>query len=638
MDRRLLEHYNEELRHLRGVAAEFARDYPKIAGRLALDPDAKVQCDDPYVERLLEGFAFLAARIHLKLDSEYTRFTQGMLETVYPDYLCPIPAMTMVRFEPDLTEGALAPGFAVPRGTILRSQLGRGERTACTFTTAHAVRLLPVEITEVRYFLRDLAELNLPPQLGAKAAIRIRLRRTVGESFKDIRLAPLVFHLRGSDELPTLIYEQIFAHKMRLVVQAPGNRGAGTASWLADCVRPVGYDSDQALLPVAPTGFEGYRLLREYFAFPERFLFFELADFQLPAAAMAGEEVDLVIALGQGEPRLEGRLDKTCADLFCTPAINLFEKTIDRIPITNRVAEFQVVPDRRRPLDFEIFQLSTVTGYGETQVEEKQFLPFFKARDASLDTRAYFSVSRVPRLLSDRERQQGKNRSDYGGVDAYISIVDQNMIPTDVQVKQLGIRALCTNRHLPIQMPHGVGPKDFEFEHFSAPVVSTRIVGPLTRPQPSFVVSGGGPDDARSGNGHFAWRLISHLSLNYLSLLNSGVESNAEGLRDILRLYSDPNDRQGQKLIEGVTRIQSRPVIRRVPRPGPISFARGLEITILLEETAFTGVGVFVFGAVLEQFFARYVSLNSFTETVLATVQRKEVMRWPPRMGRRHLL
>src|SRR5258705_3479982 len=160
MDERLLDLYNTELRHLRETAAEFGRDFPKIAGRLSLDLDAKEICPDPYVERLLEGFAFLSARVHLKLDAEFPRFTQGLLEAVSPDYLCPLPAMAIVKIEPEEQEGALAPGFVIKRGTFMRSQLARGERTACTFSTAQDVRLLPLAITEARYFIRDLAELN----------------------------------------------------------------------------------------------------------------------------------------------------------------------------------------------------------------------------------------------------------------------------------------------------------------------------------------------------------------------------------------------------------------------------------------------------------------------------------------------
>lgn len=636
MDERLLELYNLELRHLRETAAEFGRDFPKIAGRLSLDRDAKEICPDPYVERLLEGFAFLAARVHLKLDAEFPRFTQGLIETVYPDYLCPIPSMAIVKFEPEAQEGALAKGFEIKRGTLLRSQLGKGDRTACTFSTAQSVRLLPLTITEARYYIRDLAELNLPPELGAKAAFRIRLRKTIPNPFSEIVADPLVFHIRGADALPGQISEQIFGHKLRLAVQSPADRGKSGIILKADCIRRYGFAPAQALLPPTPNGFEGYRLVREYFAFPQRFNFFELAGFQAAWSRMPGEEVDLVMVLDEADTRLEGRVDALCFDLYCAPVINLFEKTLDRIALSTRFSEFHLMPDRNRPLDFEIYQVSSVTGHGETPDQERRFLPFYQARDTDLDTKAFYTIHRAPRLFSDRERLTGR-RSSYAGTDAFISIVDADMAPCPTDLRQLGIRAWCTNRHLPIQMVKGIGASDFTMD-ISAPVKAVRVIQGPTIPRPSMVLAGKSVDSPQVASGRFAWRLISQLSLNYLSLQDAGTDTGAEGLREILKLYTDPSDRQALKQIDGIRHVNYQPVVRRVQTPGPITFARGLEISVQFDESAFEGQGVFVLGAVLEQFFAKYVALNSFTETVITTQQRKEIMRWPIQMGRRQIL
>ncbi len=636
MDQRLLELYETELRHLRETAAEFGRDYPKIAGRLSLDADGKDLCPDPHVERLLEGFAFLAARIHLKMDAEFPRFTQGLLETVYPDYLCPLPSMAIVKIHPEEADDALAPGFVIKRGTLIRSTLGKGERTACTFSTAQDVRLLPLKVVEARYFTRDIAELNLPRELGGKAAFRIRVRKTIPNPFAGIRVDPFVLFIRAADELPSQIYEQIFAHKTRLVIQSPADRNAKPFVFGPECIRRVGFAPHQSLLPAAPHGFEGYRLLREYFAFPQRFLFFELAGFQDALAKISGDDLDLTILLDEVDTRLEGRVDSSCFEPFCTPAINLFEKKLDRILVTNRFSEFHLMPDRNRPLDFEIYQVNSVTGFGETPDDERRFLPFYQARDTDLETSAFYTVHRVPRLFSDRERLTGR-RSSYAGTDVFVSIVDGDMAPYRPDLRQLEIRALCTNRHLPIQMVKGLGTTDFTTD-LSAPFSSIRILQGPVLPRASLVLAGQNPDQPQVASGRFAWRLISHLSLNHLSLEDSRGGTGSEGLREILKLYADPNDRQTLKQIDGIRSIQYRPVIRRVDVPGPITFARGLEITLLFDETAFEGQGVFVLGSVLEQFFAKYVSLNSFTETVVATQQRKEIMRWPAQMGRRQIL
>jgi type VI secretion system protein ImpG len=287
-------------------------------------------------------------------------------------------------------------------------------------------------------------------------------------------------------------------------------------------------------------------------------------------------------------------------------------------------------------LDFEIYQLSSVTGYGETPDQERRFLPFYQARDTDLETGAFYTVQRAPRLFSDRERLTGR-RSSYAGTDVFVSIVDADMAPCPTDLRQLGVRAWCTNRHLPIQMVKGIGRSDFSMD-LSAPVKAIRVILGPTVPHPSMVLAGQNQDNPQVASGRFAWRLISHLSLNYLSLQDLGKDTGAEGLREILKLYADPGDRQVLKQIDGLRGIKFAPVVRRVQTPGPITFARGLEITLLFDEAAFEGQGVFVLGAVLEQFLAKYVSLNSFTETVITSQQRKEIMRWPIQMGRRSTL
>lgn len=624
MDERLLEHYNTELRHLREMAGEFAREFPKIAGRLSLDKDAKDVCPDPYVERLLEGFAFLAGRIHLKLDAEFPRFTQSLIETVYPHYLSPIPSMAVVRFDPEEKDASLAEGFPVPRGTLLRSNLGKGDRTACTFQTAHALRLLPVKVQEARYYTRDLAELNLPAHVRAKAAIRIRLRATAPVPIAKVSLDPLAFYVRGTDELPSMIFEQLFAGRTGLIVQSPSDRGRTLGELPPQAIRRVGLSNNEALLPVSPRTFEGYRLLREYFAFPQRFLFFEAAGFGEMLAREKGDSIDLVVPLREAEHRLEGKLDASCFELFCTPVINLFSKSLDRVNLSDKFSEFQVVADRNRPLDFEVFELSEVMGYGTKAGDEQEFRPFYLARDADAGAAAFYTTVRVPRVLTEREKKFGR-KSSYAGTEVYVSLVDATSSPFRADLKQLGMKALCTNRHLPIQMSVGTGRSDFTME-LSGPVASIRCLSGPTLPQPSFA------------EGRFAWRLISHLSLNYYSLINPDKEHGAASLREIFKLYIDANDRQSLRQIEGLLSVKSRPIIRRVATDGPITFARGLEVTVNLDENAFEGTGVFILGGVLEQFFAKYVSLNSFTETVITTQQRGEIMRWPAQTGRRQIL
>ncbi len=661
MDRRLVRYYERELRHVRETAAEFAREYPKIAGRLALD---EFECADPYVERLLEGFAFLTARVQLKLDAEFPRFTRHLLESVFPQLLCPVPSMCVVQMQPDLQDTALGEGLGVPRGTALRSNIGRTEQTACEYRTAHGVTLWPLEVASVSYHDRDLGSLDLPAGARPAAAIRVKLRVTAGLTVRELPVERLPFYLRGSGDIPVRIYEQIFGHATELLVRAPRRTGRAPAAAVRmkarDHLRQPGFRDDEALLPVTSRGFEGYRHLHEYFAFPQRFCFVELTGLREAFSSVEGDEVEILVLLDETDVELESALDESSFCLHCTPAINLFPRRADRIHVSERVHEFHVVPDRTRPLDYEIYDILEVTGYGSRATEERAFRPFYQARDDDEETgegRAFFSVSRESREMADRERRQGR-RSSYPGSEAFISLVDADSSPFSSSLRQLAVMTRCTNRDLPLRMPVGQGRTDFTIESGAA-LESIRVVAGPTPPRPS-------PAD-----GDPLWKLISHLSLNYLSLLDveedlgadrgaergaergasgresgggvatkqeSGASRGATGLRDLLRLYADVADAGVRKQIDGVRSVRSRPVSRRAPVKGPVTFARGLEVSVELEEAYFEGTGCFLLGGVLERFFAKYVSLNSFTETVVRTRERGEIMRWPTRIGRRHLL
>ena len=625
MDRRLLDHYNNELHHLRATAAEFAKEFPKIASRLALDRGDKEVCPDPFVERLLEGFAFLAARIQVKFDAEFPRLSQSLLETVYPQYLSPVPSMTVVRFAPDAQATQLAEGFVIPRGTSLRSNLGRNDRTACEYRTAHEVSLWPIQLVEAQYYTRDVSQLNLPADLGARAAIRVRLQTTHGKPFRTLSLDRLPIFLRGADETPMSLYEQIFSRTVGVVVQANTNTHEKPRFTIsAQSLRRVGFREDEALLPPSPRGFEGYRLLAEYFTFAQRFQFFEFGGLQAALRGCDSTEIDLIIALREPETRLEGRVDAATFELFCTPAINLFTKRADHILLAEKQSEFHVVPDRTKPWDFEVFQVENVMAYGSRSGEEQAFQPFYRSHDTGREGGAFYTLHRVPRVLAEKERKFGQV-SSYVGTEVYLSLVDSEAAPYSSELQQLGVTALCTNRHLPITMAVGSGRSDFSME-INAPIAEIRVLSGPTSPRPPH------PD------GELTWRIISHLSLNYLSLLDSPDGDGATALREILKLYVDRTETQMLRQIAGLRSARSKPITRRIETVGPITFARGIEVTVEFDETAFEGSGVFILGAVLAEFFARYVSLNSFTETVIRTQQRGEIMRWKPQIGKRQLI
>jgi type VI secretion system protein ImpG len=420
------------------------------------------------------------------------------------------------------------------------------------------------------------------------------------------------------------VLRQILVHHVDVWVRSPDVPKAPWTCLPAGSIRPVGLADDEGLLPQNPATYSGYRLLTEYFAFPQRFLFFEIMGLREAVARCDGRRLQMVITLNQSEPELENHVDATTFDLYCTPVVNLFEKRADRISLSDRSAEFQVVVDRTKPLDYEVHTVLSVSGYRAGSPEEQSFLPFYLAQDSDEGGDAFFTVNRVQRLPSEREKRFGQ-LSSYGGSEVFLSLVDAACAPYPGRLEQLGVTTLCTNRHLPISVGRLDGTRDLLVE-MNGPVRAARCIAGPTSPRESFA------------RGDTAWRIVSHLSLNYSSIIDVPGQNGAAMLRGLLELYCAPQDRHFTKQIAGIESVTSVPILRRMPVPGMIHFGRGIEVTVLFDEDAFVGTGVFLLGMVLDHFFARIASINSFVETVIQTKQRGELTRWPTRIGTKHIL
>ncbi|MEO8345041.1 MAG: type VI secretion system baseplate subunit TssF [Betaproteobacteria bacterium] len=617
MDPRLLDYFNRELAYLRDLGAEFAEQYPKVAGRLGM---RGIEVADPYVERLLEGVAFLGARVQLKMDAEFPRFSQRLLEVVYPSYLAPTPASTIVRITPKHVDAA---GFTLPRGTVLQSQIPKGEQTACEFRTAHDVTLWPIEIVEATLTgaPSDLPINRLPTDRMVRGAIRLRLRSTGGVTLAQLELDRLTLHLAGTDEVAHRLYELLMAHTCGVLVCGTERPLKWQYFLPTASVTAEGFDDAQALFPYAARSFQGYRLLHEYFAFPARYLFWSVAGLNAALRNAPGDTFDVVVLLDRGIPELERIVDDKQFTLFCAPAVNLFPRRSDRLPVAPDQFEHHVVMDRARPLDFEVYSISHVEGHTASESDAQEFRPFYGSLSSeSRNSGRYYSQRREPRLLSDRARRQGP-RTGYIGSEVFLSLVDQEEAPYRGDLRQLTVQAQCTNRDLPLLMPLA-GPTDFTLI-MSAPVEAIKVLRGPSRPAPAMA------------DREITWRLISHLGLNYLTLTEFDREQGAVSLRRLLGLYAGLSDAQTARQVDGVQGLALRPVTRRMPRPGPLVFGRGVELTLTFDEDSFAGTGAFMLGLVLERFFARHVSLNTFTETVVRSAQRGEIARWTPRAGDR---
>lgn len=653
MDTQFLSYFETELRHLREVCAEFASEFGTVAGGLDLSNDPRHLSRDPHVNMLLQGSAFLAARVHYKLDSEFPRFTQSLLEIVFPHFLCPVPSMAIAAFTPQYDDSSLATGFTIPKHTLLRGHLAKNERTACTFRTAHDLELWPVSLTDANYFTaRELEQLNLPKEVTGRAALRLRFESTAGLSFNELvaeapqgekRMDRIVVHVRddgkgperGPGRIASTILQQVFSKTVAVVAQAGKGPDRNLEILPLSSVKRIGFEQAESLIPFDERSFNGFRLLREYFALPDRFLFFALTQLSDTLRRCKETMLDLVLVFSEEEALLEG-IDPGTKDepaiglgrfcLYAVPCVNLFEREFDRVALSTRSHEYRVEPDKTLPNDYEVYSLTRVTGYGSQPDHRREFRPFFASFDQDSRSSGFFVSYREPRILSQRQKQFGQI-PEYLGSETIISLVDPEEPPLGKDLRQLGFRGLCTNRSLPVTMARGLAETDFFPLEISGPFTKEIrcLTGP-TKPIPAQRLDG------------TMWDLVNHLSLGYVSLGELGETKAAAALRVALGMYVDESRRQLRRQIQGLLSLRVSPTVRRVDSSGPITFARGVKLELEFDEEAFPGSSFFVLGMVLEEFFSRYVSINSFAETVISSHQKGIVVSWPPRAGTKQFI
>jgi type VI secretion system protein ImpG len=609
----LLLYYERELTFLRQMGVEFATKYPKVAARLVLEPD---KCEDPHVERMLEAFAFLAARIHLKIDDEFPEITEALLSVLHPHYLRPIPSMTVAEFHMDTAQTAPAGGLKLDRGSVLNSRPVNG--VPCKFRTCYDLTFWPLEVSEAEWTTPD----RLRPPIKsseAVAAVRIALRCPGDLRFDKLTLSSLRFYLNGESNLVHTLYELLCNNCTHIVIRDTSPKSQAQPVILsADALRPVGFGEHDGMLPYARRSFMGYRLLQEYFCFPQKFFFLDLTCLDRVCEAGFGGQAEILLMISpfeRGERRqlLELGVGAKTFRLNCSPIVNLFTQTAEPILLDHMVYEYQVVPDVRRRRATEVFEITEVKSANPQSGEVVQFEPFYSYRHGvnRSKVQAFWRATRRPSGYADDE-----------GTDVFLSLVDLSSRPVRPGLDALTVRTICTNRDLPARLPFGNEGGDFELEG-AVPV--KRIVA-LIKPTDALP-----PPAGRDS----LWRLVSQLSLNYLSL----VENGREAMQEILRLYNFTGSTYSDKQIEGLTAVDSRRHFARVISEDGVVFARGTQVDMEFDEEQFVGGGVYLFASVLEYFLGLYVSMNSFSQLRVRTKQRKEILRqWPPRAGQKILL
>ena len=604
----LLHYYERELTYIRKLALEFADKYPEIAGRLQLEATGT---PDPHVERLIEAFAMLTARVHMRLDDDFSEITDALLGIVYPHYLCPIPSTGIVALhaDPDATP---TDGLRVPRHSVLYARPVGGVR--CRFRTAYDVELWPIEVASAE--LISAAALGQPLPDDVRSALRIRLRALGGHSFADLAFARLRFFVDGQPGAAHRLYELLLRDPRGLFVQkTPGAPGQLLP---ASAVRPVGFARDEGLLEYGDESFLGYRILQEYFAYPDKFSFVELGGLDGLTLERDGSELDVSVLLAESPSELELRVSAEQLRLGCTPAVNLFEMNVDPIRVTHTEVEYPVIPDVRNPSAYEVYAIKSAVSIDRASGKATRFEPIYTVRHGAQAQSggAYWHAAR-----------RGSLRKDDAGSNVFISLVDEKWNPLAAPSDVLTLEALCTNRDLPARLAFGDPRGDFEIQ--GSPAV-TRVVSLRNPSEP--LRAPVGPSSR--------WRIISHLALNHLSLQGEGRDGAAlDALREILKLYDFADSPVTRQRIAGLIGLRTRRIVRRTGIGGQAGFARGTEVELVFDPALYTGTGVFLFASVLEAFLGLYAATNSFTETVARTRGREGVLkRWPARAGEKRLL
>jgi len=611
----LYEQYERELFFIREASQDFARKYPATAGRLLLEQHGSA---DPHVERLIEAFSFLAARVQQKLNDEFPELTDAVLNVLYPHYLAPFPSMATVEFEPDAAN-TQPEGLVIPSGTRLHSQ--EIVDTRCRFRTCYPVTLWPLEVASARLQPTPFGEaFRAPPDCAA--ALILRFRGMAGTPIAQLQtLDRLRLHLASSPETVGPLYELIFNDALRVDFWSDKRLLASLSP--EESLRQAGFERDEGLLPYRPQSFLGYRLLSEFFTFPEKFHYVDLAGWDRVVAASPGSEVECVIFLDRSVLELEREVDNRVFRLGGTPAVNLFEKVAEPIPVTQTKAEYRVIADVHRQRETEVYSIDRVVGTAGPK--QTTYHPFYAFRHespwtADRDERAYWYSVRRPSLAADDP-----------GTEVFLRLVDLDFDPLREADTVLTVRTTCTNRDLPVRLHRAGGSLELKPE-IAVPVRAVRC---LTPPTPT----------RRPALGNRAyWRLISHLTLNHLSLVDP--REGRASLQEMLRLYShfgaggDPvQAARNRQLIDGITSISGRRVVRRIGGPVSGGVCRGMEVALELDGQQTSGSGGFLFASVLERFFALYASVNSFTQLRVSTAGEGGFVRhWPPRAGEERLL
>jgi type VI secretion system protein ImpG len=600
----LLPHYEQELSLLRQRAAEFAARYPGLASHLQIGHGAS---GDPHTERLIQATALLTARVNKSLEDGYSRFTESFLETLFPHYLRPFPSCAIVQAR---LPAEAASGPLTPRGTELRAATVDG--VECRFRTCYDIRHLPVRLTQARFnpVLNVPPSIRVPVDSGTSLVIDIEAidqKRGFG-SFAD---STLRVYLDGEASVVAVARDILQGRiAMTCIETGPGDWQRLPSTPLAI----VGFADNEALVPFSPRSHPAYRLLAEYFTFPEKFNFLDINFANMvPRVPAECRRVTLHLFLAdvRADSHEAGLLSTLSANNFvlgCAPVVNLFRQNAVPILVTHERADYPLLSDPEHAWAYDIHSVDTVRmlRQGEQDTSLIDFRPFYSLRHGEGKAKSghYYAVRRDEAFEAGHEYR--------------IAFVDADFDPVSCEQATVSVELTCTNRDLPCRIAYGQPAGDLSPSVDSTNGTTIKFVRRPTVPR------------RFAATPALQWRLLSHLTLNFHSLVQEGLD----GFREMLSLYDLVQTSATQRQIEAIVGLGHRPTTAWIRNERGPSLAHGIEVCITVDEDAFVGSGLMLFAHVIDRFLSLYVQINSFTELVVLSNQTgKELIRCQPRSG-----
>lgn len=637
MKRAFREAYNEELALLKERAAAFAEEYPGLADRLGGLMDDNL---DPTVAGLLEGCAFLAARVQTKIKDEFQTFTHELLDQIFPDALAPTPSAMLAQAKVPLDYSGIDNGLTFTAGNYLDARFRDADKTVtCRYALTRDLTLWPIEIADARYHpnVAPIGALGQEVAPGTKAGLVIDLKKlassgtdTSAFQMRNLALDDLVVHLVSPLSQANVLYEQLFCDTLRVSLRWLDERGDPVFATLPrTAVQQIGFDADERLFPHNTRLFDGFAILREFFVFPNKFAGFRLTGLSQHLRTIKSQNVQVIFEFDNSQRSLAAQFEPQHLALHVAPAVNLFEDMSSQVRIDGKHHELIVTPNSTPITHYEVHAITDVWAHYLSEQNKVRVHPLYALPPDGIDQRQgmYFTHRFKPRRLTVTERRFGASNYRYRGTETFLSLY---VPPEEAPLQRLQVKTLCSNRHLPEYLPI-VQSKDSFFFCEDQTVTLDCVAGPSAPKESLADLDSGASHRALSGDVY--WRLISYLSLNHYGLESRDGGKSAESLREMLSLFADMSDNVSEAHIDGLVGLETRPIARTIEHEDGFQTVRGLEIALTFNEEEYEGFGVILLAAALDRFLSEYASINSFTQTVVRSTQRGHIKTFAPRRG-----